>query len=56
MAEPPAAASSVQVAAFYRFSAMADLKALREELLQLAGRQLGQLGGDFACYCRRGRI
>jgi UPF0176 protein len=36
MGDPPVAATAVQVAAFYRFSAMADLKALREELQQLA--------------------
>jgi UPF0176 protein len=36
MAEPPAASPAVQVAAFYRFSAIAELTALREELLQLA--------------------
>jgi UPF0176 protein len=36
MGEPPVAAAAVQVAAFYRFSAMADPTALREELQQLA--------------------
>ena len=36
MAEPPAPVAPVQVAAFYRFSAMAELPVLREELQQLA--------------------